>query len=97
MTVFVDDMFKYPLGRYGRMKMSHLIADSETELHAMAKKIGVARRWYQGDHYDVCLSKRQMAIALGAKPITLRELSKRVQRKRRAVALARSGLRRMAT
>jgi hypothetical protein len=30
----------------------HMIADTEAELHAMAARIGVARRWCQGDHYD---------------------------------------------
>ena len=47
MTVYVDDMYRYPMGRYGRMKMSHLVADSEAELLAMADKIGLARRWIQ--------------------------------------------------
>ena len=75
MTVYVDDMWKYPMGRFGRMKMSHMIADSEAELHAMAARIGVARRWYQGDHYDIALSRREQAIALGAREVTVRELA----------------------
>ena len=75
MTVYVDDMYKYPLGQYGRMKMSHMIADTEEELHAMAAKVGVARKWYQGDHYDICISKRALALTYGAKAITLRQCS----------------------
>lgn len=75
MTVYVDDMHKYPIGQFRRMKMSHMIADTETELHEMADKIGVARKWYQGDHYDICMSMRAKAVKLGAKEITLRELS----------------------
>jgi hypothetical protein len=58
MTVYVDDM----RARYGRMVMCHMVADTEAELHAMADRIGVARRWYQGDHYDVCLAKRALAL-----------------------------------
>lgn len=27
--VYVDDMYKYPTGQFGRMKMSHLIVDSK--------------------------------------------------------------------
>lgn len=69
MTVYVDDM----RARFGRMIMCHMIADDEAELHAMAARIGVARRWYQGDHYDIALSKRALAIAAGAVPITLRQ------------------------
>lgn len=66
MTVYVDDM----RASFGRMKMCHMIADNENELHAMADKIGVARRWYQVQashpHYDVCMSKRALAVKHGA-------------------------------
>lgn len=86
MTVYVDDMYLYPLGQYRGMKMSHMIADTEDELHAMADKIGVSRTWYQGDHYDVCMSKRALAIKCGAQPVTLRDLAKMAAAKRRAEA-----------
>ena len=69
-TVYVDDM-RAP---YGRMLMSHMMADSEDELHAMADRIGVAQRWYQGDHYDICQAKRRLAVAAGAVEVTPREL-----------------------
>lgn len=75
MTVFVDDMYLYPMGQFGRMKMSHMMADADEELHEMAHKIGVARKWYQGDHYDIAISKRKLAITFGAVPITLREMA----------------------
>lgn len=75
MTVYVDDMHALPMGRLGRMKMSHMIADTEEELHAMADRIGVARKWYQGDHYDIALSKRALAIAAGAVSVTVRQLA----------------------
>jgi hypothetical protein len=73
MTVYVDDMYQHPMGSFGRMKMSHMIADTENELHAMADKIGVQRKWYQGDHYDIALSRRVLAMAVGAQEITLRQ------------------------
>lgn len=73
MTVFVDDM----RAKYGRLIMCHMIADTEAELHAMADTIGVARKWFQkkasGDHYDIALSKRALAVAAGAKEITWRQ------------------------
>lgn len=72
MTVYVDDMYRYPMGRYRGMKMSHMIGTDEAELHAMAVKLGV-RRWYQGNHYDISLAKRAQAVALGAVEITLRQ------------------------
>jgi hypothetical protein len=71
--VFVDDMYRYPLGRLGRMKMSHMISDDEETLHLMADAIGVQRKWYQGDHYDIAKKMRQRALELGAIPITLRQ------------------------
>jgi hypothetical protein len=76
MSVYIDDMYKYPMGRFGRMKMSHMIADTESELHEMAVKIGLDTKWYQGDHYDVSISLRSKAIANGAIEIELRELSR---------------------
>lgn len=76
--VYVDDMHLYPAGQFGRMKMSHLIADTDDELHAMAARIGVARRWHQApprhdSHYDIALSKRALAVAAGAVEITWRQ------------------------
>ena len=69
MPVYVDSYF----AAYGRMSMSHMIADTLNELHAMADKIGVARRWFQNKsscpHYDVCKSKRELAIKLWAIPV----------------------------
>ena len=82
MTVYVDDMFRYPMGKFHRMKMSHMVADTEDELHAMADKIGVARRWYQGDHYDIAMSKRTLALENGAKEISWRELGMMMREKR---------------
>jgi hypothetical protein len=69
MPVYVDNA----RNRYGRMVMCHMLADTRAELHAMADAIGVARRWFQDDHYDVCLSKRGEAVRRGAHEITVRE------------------------
>jgi len=79
MTVYVDNMHETPMGKYGRMKMCHMIADTVEELHTMADKIGVARKWYQGPpkttrpHYDICTSKRALAVGHGAQEITMRD------------------------
>lgn len=75
MTVYIDDMYLHPMGRYGSMKMSHMIADTDEELHALAGKIGVARKHFQGDHYDVCMAMRDLAIGFGAQPVTMKQLS----------------------
>lgn len=74
MSVYVDDM-EAP---YRGMKMCHMLADTEEELHAMAARIGMARKWHQKagtarSHYDICLSKKALARAAGAIPITYRQ------------------------
>lgn len=83
MTVYVDTM----RAAYGQMIMCHMIADTDEELHEMADRIGVKRRWHQKagtahSHYDICLSKRKLAIGFGAKVVTNRELVEVIQRKR---------------
>ena len=83
MSVYVDDAF-IP---YGRMKMCHMIADTEEELHDIADKIGMRWEWFQTGsypHYDVSMSKRVLAIELGAIEITTKELIVRIRSNRRS-------------
>lgn len=54
---------------YRGMLMSHMLADSLDELHAMAAAVGLRRAWFQDHgtpHYDLCQAKRAIAIRLGA-------------------------------
>jgi hypothetical protein len=73
MSVYVDPA-RFP---YGRMIMCHMIADTPDEVHAMADKIGVARKWFQTDgstpHYDICKAKRALAVQSGALELGVRE------------------------
>lgn len=66
MAVYVDRS-RYP---YGRRLMCHMLADTETELHEMARKIGKPRSRYQRrastPHYDVDVEERRLAVANGA-------------------------------
>lgn len=70
MTVYVDKP-RYPVGR---MLMGHMVALDLAELHAMADRIGVARRWYQDPltmpvsrpHYDISTGAHREAIRQGA-------------------------------
>lgn len=76
MTVYVDNM----RASFGRMVMCHMVADTDEELHAMADRIGVARRWWQAppkhhSHYDIALSKRALAVSYGAVEVTLKQLA----------------------
>lgn len=84
MTVYVDDMHKSPMGNLGFMKMSHMMADTDRELHAMADAIGLKRDWFQGDHYDVSKAYRAKAVELGAVEVTMRQLARmRMARRKR--------------
>lgn len=85
MTVYVDAA----VNGYGRMIMCHMLADSPDELHAMADKIGVARRHYQSPdkasfpHYDICKAKRALAVRHGAQEVDRRKLSEHMKQTRR--------------
>lgn len=77
MAVYVDDMYKSEVGQFGRMKMSHMMADTTEELLAMADKIGVHRKWIQypctpKEHFDIAMGKRALAIKHGAREVTWR-------------------------
>ena len=61
-------------------RWSHLVSDlSYDELHAFAADLGVPRRAFQGDHYDIPASLREQALALGAVPVPARELLGRLR------------------
>jgi hypothetical protein len=84
MTVYVDSM----QAKVGRMRMCHMIADTDEELHAMAATIGVRRKWWQspektsGSHYDICLKMRAAAIKNGAVQITVKQCAAMNYRRR---------------
>lgn len=78
MPVYVDDFN----ANYRGMIMCHMVADTLAELHEMADRIGIQRKWFQClkkasyPHYDICLSKKALAIKSGAVPLSLRENKK---------------------
>lgn len=74
--VYIDNFDR----QYGRMKMSHMVADSTDELVSMAKRIGVNPKWIQHagtnlEHFDVCLSMKEKAISFGTVLINMRVLA----------------------
>ena len=59
---------------------AHLVSDeSYEELHDFAARLGIPRRAFQGDHYDIPEPLREQAIELGARPVTGRELITRLR------------------
>lgn len=79
MAVYVDN------GRipYRGMRMCHMLADSLEELHAMADRLGLKQTWFQSHstpHYDICQSKRALALRLGAIPADRRQVVTLIRR-----------------
>ena len=70
---------------HGRL-WSHLASDtSYDELHAVAAPLGIPRRGFDRDHYDIPAERYEEVVASGAVPVASREL---------IVVLTRAGLRR---
>lgn len=64
------------------------------ELHAMAKRIGLKREWFQADrdggHYDLTKAKRAQAVRLGALQVGRRAAVYVWRTNRQALALRRN-------
>jgi len=66
-----------PLHHYRGMIMCHMLSKNLEKLHQMADRIGVSRRWFQEKgtpHYDICKTKRALALKLGAVEATKKEV-----------------------
>jgi Protein of unknown function (DUF4031) len=75
-TVLIDT----PAWHWRGRRWSHLVSDvSLDELHAfVAAELGIPRRAFQGDHYDVPEDLYEVAVAAGAEPVGARELLARL-------------------
>lgn len=76
MTLLIDD----PIWPFRGELWCHLVSDlSYDELHEIAADLGIPRRGFQGDHYDLPARMRDRAIELGALPVSGRELITRLR------------------
>lgn len=75
MTVYIDPP-TWP--GHGRL-WSHLVSDtSYAELHAFAAQLGIPRRAFERDHYDVAAEHYAAAVQAGARPVGSREIVRRL-------------------
>jgi 8-oxo-dGTP pyrophosphatase MutT (NUDIX family) len=64
---------------HGR-RWSHLVSDTSLdELHHFARSVGVPRRAFEGDHYDIPEERYDGVVAAGARPTSARELLRALQ------------------
>ena len=76
MTVLVDEAV-WP---WRGARWAHLVSDeSVAELHAFARRLGLRRMAFQGDHYDIPTAVRERALALGAEAVRGRDLVRRLR------------------
>ncbi|HEY6533274.1 MAG TPA: DUF4031 domain-containing protein [Acidimicrobiales bacterium] len=76
MAVLVDQAIWVWRGR----RWSHLVSDeSYDELHAFVEQLGIPRRAFQGDHYDVPEEYRDDVVRLGAVEVDARVLVRRLR------------------
>jgi hypothetical protein len=89
MTVYLDDWRQR--ARLGPVEdqWSHLIADSDEELHRFAARMGMRRQWFQFKagrphhaHYDLPERARDEAVANGAVEVTWRQLGRMLRDRR---------------
>jgi hypothetical protein len=98
-TVYVDNAgIPATVGRH-TSRWSHLTADTKTELHTFAERLGLQFRWFQTCkdtkscppdecphwHYDVTAAKRAQAVRMGAVEIDMRQLGDLIRRRRAAM------------
>lgn len=76
MTILIDAPRWWAYER----RWSHLVSDTSTdELHAFAASLGVPRRGFEGDHYDLPEEYFDAALAHGARLVSSRELMQRLR------------------
>ena len=92
MAVLVDELREYPHTRLPFRHWCHLVSDTDfEELHAFAAAMGIPRRRFQGDHYDLHPGLRERALELGAVEVGTGELVQRMSGPRGERARARRG------
>ena len=77
MALLIDS----PVWPWRGRRWSHLVSDtSYEELHAfVGSELGIPRRAFQGDHYDIPEELHAVAVAVGAEPVSCRVLLGRLR------------------
>ncbi len=90
-AVYVDPLTNWRWIVQGEeVESCHMVADTDAELHAMARHIGMRLEWAQKmdhenqyhHHYDLVASRRQLAVEAGAIEITHDQIVDLIERDR---------------
>jgi hypothetical protein len=75
-------MIDPPVWPWRGRRWSHLVSDvSYDELHAFVQgELGIPRRAFQGDHYDIPEELHDVAVTAGAEAVSCRELLGRLRK-----------------
>lgn len=84
-AVLLDTLREYEDGPMGQRWWCHLVSDtSYDELHEFAQTLGIPRRGFQGDHYDLPEVLVEWALAMGAEQVTSKVLIQRMFGRKRS-------------
>jgi hypothetical protein len=80
--IYVDSIRHYPDCGLPYKDWCHMATDGDlSELHAMARQLGLRRAWFQDKpgtpHYDLTPRKRAQSLVLGAQAVDTMELARR--------------------
>ncbi len=89
MACYVDTARAYPGAGLRYTHFCHLLADTQDELHEMAERLGIPRRFFQDHpwrwHHDLPAHLRAKAVELGARELTLHEVGALLRARRSEV------------
>jgi hypothetical protein len=93
-SCYVDTVRSYPAAGLRFTEFCHLLADERSELHDLAGRIGVPRRFFQDHpwrwHYDLPEHVRVEAVRLGAREVDLAFVGRLLRDRRRSFTAAAS-------
>ena len=84
MTIYVDPLKHWGFTLKGKARQTcHMVADTDAELHRMARRMGVNPAWYRrGEdsnqyrrHYEITAPFRHIVIRNGATPVSHQQLA----------------------
>jgi hypothetical protein len=89
---YVDTVRSYPGAGLRFTEFCHLLADDRDELHLLADRLGMPRRFFQDHpwrwHYDLPAHLRVTAVELGAVEVTMHEVGALLRHRRAGVTVA---------